>query len=105
MTSKSRKQQIRELLAEDPTDAFLRYGLAMEHASAGEHAEALRCFEELIRDTPDYVPAYVQSGQLLARLGQDDEAREVFRAGIAMARQQGDLHAAGEMEGFLEGLE
>ena len=104
MTSKSRKQQLLELLAEDPTDAFLRYGLAMEYASAGEHAEAVRGLEELIRDTPDYVPAYVQAGQLLARLGRDDEARSVFRAGIAAARQKGDLHTAGEMEGFLEGL-
>jgi predicted Zn-dependent protease len=104
MTSKSRKQQIQEMLAEDPKDVFLRYGLAMEHASAGEHAEAVRCFQELIRDTPAYVPAYVQAGQLLARLGQDDAAKSVFRAGIEAARKTGDLHAAEEMESFLDGL-
>jgi predicted Zn-dependent protease len=104
MASKSRKQQILEMLAEDPTDVFLRYGLAMEHASAGEHAEAVRCFQDLIRDKPDYVPAYVQAGQVLARLGREDEARSVFRAGIEAARKTGDLHAAGEMESFLEGL-
>ncbi len=104
MTSKSRKQQLQEMLAEDTTDVFLRYGLAMEYASAGEHAEAVCCFQDLIRDTPEYVPAYVQAGQLLARLGRDEEARSMFRAGIEAARKTGDLHAAGEMESFLEGL-
>lgn len=104
MANASRKQKILEMLAEDPTDPFLRYGLAMEHAGAGEHAEAVRCLEELIRDTPDYVPAYVQAGQLLARLGHDDEARAVYRAGIDAARKAGDAHAAEEMTSFLDVL-
>ena len=40
MAEKSRKQQLEEMLAEDPNDPFLRYGLAMEHAGAGAHEEA-----------------------------------------------------------------
>jgi predicted Zn-dependent protease len=104
MASPSRKQKILEMLAEDPTDPFLRYGLAMEHAGTGEHAEAVRCLEELIRDKPDYVPAYVQAGQLLVRLGRDDEARSVYRAGIDAARKAGEGHAAEEMASFLEEL-
>jgi Tfp pilus assembly protein PilF len=104
MAEKSRKQQIEEMLAEDPHDPFLRYGLAMEHVSSGQDEEAVRCLEDLLRQTPDYVPAYVQAGRALARLGRQDEARAVFRAGIGAARQKGDLHAAGEMEDFLEEL-
>jgi hypothetical protein len=38
------------------------------------------------------------------RLGDDDRAREILRAGIAIARRTGDEHAAGEMTGFLESL-
>ncbi|HEY7157881.1 MAG TPA: hypothetical protein VH575_28240 [Gemmataceae bacterium] len=104
MSGKSRKQQIEEMLAEDPNDPFLRYGLAMEHVSAGQDEEAVRCFQELLRVAPEYVPAYMQAGRTLARLQRDEEARELFRTGIAMARQKGDLHAAEEMQGFLEGL-
>ena len=33
-----RMAQIEAMLADDPDDTFLRYGLAMEHASAGDHA-------------------------------------------------------------------
>jgi tetratricopeptide (TPR) repeat protein len=104
MTAKSRKQQIEEMLAEDPNDPFLRYGLAMEYVSAGQDEEAVRCFEELLRVSPDYVPGYMQAGRALARLDRLDAARTIFQAGIAAARQKGDRHAAEEMAGFLEGL-
>lgn len=104
MTGKSRKEQIEEMLADDPLDPFLRYGLAMEHVSAGQDEEAVRCFNELLQTTPDYVPGYMQAGRALARLDRLEEARAIFVAGIAAARQKGDLHAAEEMTGFLEGL-
>ncbi|MGH7170062.1 MAG: hypothetical protein ACRELF_05230 [Gemmataceae bacterium] len=104
MTGKSRKQQIEEMLAEEPNDPFLRYGLAMEYVSAGQDEEAVRCFEELLKTTPDYVPGYMQAGRTLARLDRVAEARAIFQAGIAAARQKGDLHAAEEMAGFLDGL-
>jgi predicted Zn-dependent protease len=104
MTGKSRRQQIEEMLAEDPHDPFLRYGLAMEHVGAGQDEEAVLCLQELLRRTPDYVPAYVQAGRALVRLKREEEARAVFRGGIAAARQKNDLHAAGEMEAFLEEL-
>jgi tetratricopeptide (TPR) repeat protein len=105
MASKSRKQQLEEMLAEDPHDPFLRYGLAMEHVGAGQDEEATRCFEELLKTNPDYVPGYMQAGRALARLDRLEEARGVFQSGITAARQQGDLHAAEEMAGFLEGLD
>jgi Tfp pilus assembly protein PilF len=102
---KSRKEQIEEMLADDPNDTFLRYGLAMEHVSAGDDAAALHCLQELLQVAPDYVPAYVQAGQLCARAGRDNEAKALFRTGIDVARRNGDQHAAGEMEGFLIALD
>ena len=104
MTGKSRKQQIEEMLADDPKDAFLRYGLAMEYVSAGQDEDAMRCFTELLRDTPDYIPGYMQQGLALTRCNRIEEARTVYRTGIAMARQKGDQHAAEEMTRFLEEL-
>ena len=50
------------------------------------------------------MPAYLQAGQVLARLGRDDEARAVYRAGVAAAQRAGDAHAAGELQGFLDML-
>lgn len=104
MTAKTRKQQIQEMLADEPDDPFLRYGLAMEHVSEGDDAGAAQCFHELFAVAPDYVAAYLQAGQALIRLGRADEARDVLRQGIAVAGRQGDQHAAEEMQGFLAGI-
>src|SRR5262249_17666100 len=104
MSGKTRKEQIEEMLALDPDDSFLRYGLAMEHASAGQDEEAARHLLELTRRDPDYVPAYHQAAQVLARLGRDDEARATLRTGIAVATRKGEDHAAGEMSGLLAAL-
>ena len=101
MAGKSRKDQIQELLELDPDDSFLRYGLAMEQASEGNDAEAVRTLAALIDLDANYVPAYVQAGRALIRLGDDDRAKEVLKRGIATATRQGDDHAAGEMAGFL----
>ena len=102
---KSRLEQIQEMLANDPNDAFLRYGLAMEHASEGNDEEAVRCFRGMIQDLPDYVPAYQQAAQALVRLNRVDEARDAFRRGITVAGQKGDRHAGDEMQGMLDELE
>src|SRR5262245_39877591 len=102
MTNNSRRQQIEEMLADDPNDPFLRYGLAMEYVGAGDLETAVRHLRELIDVAPDYVPAYQQAGQALTKLDREDEARAVYRAGIAVAVKQGNTHAAGEMEGFLD---
>ena len=102
--SQSRRDQLEEMLRETPDDAELRYFLAMEYASGGDDDTAVRCFQELMTSAPDYVPTYVQAGQLYNRLGREAEARATYQAGIVAARKKGDLHAAGEMEGFLDAL-
>ena len=105
MATKSRLEQIEAMLADDPRDPELRYMLAMEHASAGDDAAAVRCFQELIAITPKYPPAYHMAGRALQRLNRSAEARTLLTHGIAIAQQQGDHHAAGEMAELLQSLE
>jgi tetratricopeptide (TPR) repeat protein len=105
MSVKSRRQQIEEMLLDSPNDPFLLYGLAMEWSSAGEDESALRTFSSLLQLDADYVPAYLQAGQLLARRDRTDEARKMFQRGIEAARRTGNEHALGEMQGFLDGLD
>ncbi len=104
MTAKLRKQQIEEMLADDPNDPFLHYTLALEYMSEGADEEAARRLCELSALAPDYIPAYLQAGQALIRLGRKEDAATAFRAGIVAARKQGDQHAAEKMQGFLEAL-
>lgn len=101
MSGKTRREQIEAMLKDDPDDGFLRYCLAMEHLAAGNDTEALTVFQTLLEAKPDYVPAYLQLGQLLNRMGEEDQARAVFRDGITVAQGKGDAHAANEMSNFL----
>jgi thioredoxin-like negative regulator of GroEL len=100
-------EQIEAMLAEDPDDAFLRYGLAMEHASSGDDAACVEVLRDLIARTAataPYVPAYLQAGQALVRLDRITEACDVLRQGVDVARRVGDSHAQGEMQGLLESV-
>jgi thioredoxin-like negative regulator of GroEL len=92
------------MLAQEPHDVFLRYGLALEMAKEGQHEESLEKLRELMCDSPPYVPAFFMSAQLLVKLGRAGEARSCLAGGIQHARQQGDAHAAREMSDFLAGL-
>lgn len=97
----SRREKIEAMLADDPSDTFLRYSLAMELRNEERHDASLEKLAELTRDDPPYVPAYFMAAQQLADLERVDEAREMLREGIEQARQQGDGHAAAEMSDFL----
>lgn len=100
----SRKEKIEAMLKEQPGDTFLNYALALELDKEGQHDESLDLFNELMAGSPPYVPAFFMAGQMLARLERNDEARSIVERGIGEAKKQGDLHAAGEMTGFLEML-
>lgn len=100
----SRLEQLQKLLAAEPDDVFLNFGLAMEFFKTGQHAEALAQFDRVIALDPDYVAAHFQKGNSLVAMGRSDEARRVLTDGIAVARRIGNAHAAGEMADLLESL-
>lgn len=95
---------LKEILAANPNDAFARYGLAMEHANAGDTVTALAEYEKIVAATPDYVPAYQMAGQLEMNLGHDAEARGWLERGIQAARRAGNRHAESEMQAMLDTL-
>jgi predicted Zn-dependent protease len=95
---------LNEILQLDPTNAFARYGLAMEHIGQGNTDKGLEEFTTLIAHNPDYVPAYQMSAQTLAKLNRTDEALARLHEGIATANRTGNQHALAEMEGLREEL-
>lgn len=110
MAKSARMEQIEAMLAEEPDDAFLRYGLAMEHASQGDDAGCVAVLRDLIVRTAasPYIPAYLQAGQALVRLDKISEAATLLRDGIAAASRVATadaLHARGEMQGLLDSIE
>ncbi len=94
-----------EILQLDASNAFARYGLAMEHISQNNTDKGLEEFATLIELNPDYVPAYQMSAQTLAKLNRTDEALERLHQGISAANRTGNQHALAEMEGLREELQ
>jgi cytochrome c-type biogenesis protein CcmH/NrfG len=93
-----------QVLEQNPSDAFARYGLAMAYISEGNTDAALGEFTTLLQHNPEYVPAYQMSAQTLAKLGRSTEAIDRLRSGIATAGRTGNAHAAAEMQGLLDDL-
>lgn len=92
------------MLADEPGDVFLRYSLAMELRSEGDHTASIAKLAELAAEQPPYVPAFLMAAQQLVDLEQIEQARTVLRDGIEVAREQGDSHAAAEMSELLSSL-
>lgn len=94
-----RLNTLRELLAADPANTFARYGLAMEHLRSGDLEGAVQEFEAVLTTDPNYSAAYYHGGQTLEKLGRLDQARDLYRRGIAATR---DPHALSELQAALD---
>lgn len=101
----SRLEQLERLLAREPDDPFLRYGVAMEHKKAGRLDAALEWLARTLAADAAYSYAYYQQGQVLEAKGDVAAARAAYERGIAAARACNDAHAAGEMQVALDLLE
>jgi|SRR5581483_3788891 len=102
MFGMDRVEMLKQFLAQNPSDSFARYGLAMEYSKAGNVETALAEFRAIVESNPDYVPAYQMAAQMLSEHGRAEEAREWFHQGIAAARRSGNGKAESEMQGLLE---
>jgi len=102
--SKTRREKLEEFLAQNPNDAFTRYGIALECFRQGEIALADSHFKALLSNNSDYVPAYQMYAQMLAQNDRLDEAKSVLAQGIQSAIRVGNQHARSEMESHLADL-
>lgn len=96
---------LNQILAQNPTDALARYGLAMEYAGRGETEASLAEFDRLRHNHPDYAAGYFMAAQTLAKARRNQEAKARLAEGIAAARRIRDQHAQSEMQSLLDDLE
>ena len=99
-----RLQQFQALIALEPHDTVLRFGLGELYIEAGDFVSAAEQFAEIVRLDPQYSAAYRYLGQAYAALDRPTEAEAVFQQGITVAEARGDLQTAKEMQVFLRRL-
>ena len=100
----NRVEILKGFVEENPKDSFSRYALALEYVKLGQNDDAVREFETVKTNDPDYVATYFQLGQLYQKLGKSHDAEKTFRTGITVAAKIGDEHTRSELEGALEGI-
>lgn len=95
---------LNEVLTQNPSDAFARYGLAVEYSNAGDVERALQEFGKLLATHPEYTAGYFMAAQTLAKADRTEEAKTMLADGIVSAKKTGNSHAQAEMEGMLAEL-
>lgn len=96
---------LNEILAQNPDDAFARYGLAVEYVNREDTEAALTEFDRLLASHPDYTAGYFMAAQTLVKSGRDEEAKARLREGLASAQRTKNQHAYSEMEAMLLDIE
>ena len=97
MSQFSRKQQLLNMLVDEPDDVFLNYALAMEYNSSNQFNEANEQLKKVLHLNPTYLPCFYQLGQIHEKLGNNDTALTYYKQGIHIAKSQNNSKAIGEL--------
>ncbi len=101
----TRLEQLERLAEMKPDYNFVQYAFALEYVSVRRFKEAAEILEASMRRDRTYVAAFHQAARTYEQLEQIDDARRCYEQGVAVATEQGDAHARGEMEEALRMLE
>lgn len=96
-TNNSRLTQLLAFYQEDPTDPFTIYAIATEYLKL-DTAVALRYYEQLLSEHPNYVGTYYHAAKLYLELGRPEDAEVIYQKGMKIARQEGNMHAFSELQ-------
>ena len=97
--------QLNTLLAADPADPFVLYGLAQEHARLKDFARAVEFYDRCLAADPRYCYAYFHKARAQEAQGRPADAAATLREGQRAAKAAGDTHALAEISGYLDEIE
>jgi Flp pilus assembly protein TadD len=102
--STNRMEVLKAMVAQNPADAFARYGLAMELVKTGQLQSGVAEFRALLEHNPNYAAAYFHGGQALEKMGDVEQARRLYEKGIEVTGRTGDQHTRSELQAALDML-
>lgn len=103
--SDDRVRALEKMLERRPGDARLRFGLALEHLTAGRTEDGVRELRAYLDASEDEGNAWGRLGAALRELGRDGEAREAYEKGVEAALRHGHPTMAEEFREVLEDWE
>lgn len=97
--NKERLEKLLNYLNDGSKDPFIRYALATEYAKIKEYDLALKYYQNLVENDPEYVGTYYHLGRLLENLDRKEEAISIYEKGMDIALKVKNMHAYSELKG------
>ncbi|HUH18817.1 tetratricopeptide repeat protein [Albibacterium sp.] len=97
--SKERLEQLMNFLNGGSTDPFIRYAIATENVKLKQYDLALKYYQDLVLNNPDYIGTYYHMGKLLELLDRKEEAIAIYEKGMNIAKETKNMHAFAELQG------
>jgi Tfp pilus assembly protein PilF len=97
MTNLSRIEVLKEFAKQEPDNPFNWYALALEY----QHIDIIKAkdlYNKLLKEHKSYLPTYFHAALFFSENGETDFAKEIYESGIALAKDQNDLHALKELK-------
>ena len=98
----SRIEIFEQMLAGDPGNTMVMFGLAKEYEKAGDEAKLIELLERYLAIADDEGNAYGMLARAFERTKQSDKARETYQGGIKAASSHGHPGMAEEYRTILD---
>ena len=98
----SRIEIFEQMLAGDPANTMVMFGLAKEYEKAGEETKLIETLERYLAAADDEGNAYGMLARAFERTKQSDKARDSYQRGIEAATSHGHPGMAEEYKTILE---
>jgi predicted Zn-dependent protease len=99
----NRIELFKQMLASDPRNTSVLFGLAKEYEKAGRDEELIETLNSYLENVDDEGNAFGMLAGAYERLGKRDQAREAYERGIETAQRHGHPGMAEEYRMTLAG--
>jgi predicted Zn-dependent protease len=98
----TRIEVFEQMLAGDPSNTAVLFGLAKEYEKAGDHSKLIETLERYLAAADDEGNAYGMLARAYARTKQAEKAQAAYQRGIDAATSHGHPGMAEEYKSLLE---
>jgi len=102
--NKPKIQRLARFLKKNPKDSFTKFALALELLKQDQVSRAQLLFESVLEQDPEYLGVYYHLGKLYENVGRKKDARDLYTAGIHVAKKQNHERTKIELQEALEEL-
>jgi predicted Zn-dependent protease len=91
-----RIEVFKQMLADDPSNTMVMFGLAKEYEKLGRHTDVIKVLEDYLSHADDEGNAYGTLANAYALSGDRDKAIEIYKKGIDVSMAHGHPSMANE---------